>query len=73
MLVITVLIYNWHMTNRDIQSGSPREAPREPNRDVSAVVDAETLFAGGLKIQIEFRGERYQLRRTKAGKLILTK
>ncbi len=61
------------MTNRDIQSGSPREAPRDPNRDECTVVDAETLFAGGHKIQIEFRGERYQLRRTKAGKLILTK
>ncbi len=36
-------------------------------------VEAEALFAGAQVVEIAFRGERYFLRMTRAGKLILTK
>lgn len=36
-------------------------------------IQAESLFQGGEVLVIEFRGERYQLRKTRNGKLILTK
>jgi hemin uptake protein HemP len=35
--------------------------------------DAEQLFAGAREIVIRHEGERYRLRRTSKGKLILTK
>ncbi len=37
------------------------------------VVDAASLMKGGSLVVIQFRGETYQLRLTRAGKLILTK
>jgi hemin uptake protein HemP len=45
--------------------------PVDPPRPQA--VDAEALFRGEQWVVIEYRGERYQLRRTRAGKLILTK
>ena len=37
------------------------------------VIDARTLFGSSNVVLIEFNGERYQLRLTRNGKLILTK
>ncbi|MBK6742844.1 MAG: hemin uptake protein HemP [Hydrogenophilales bacterium] len=61
------------MTNRDICSGSTPETPRKPAIDERGVINAKSLFVGGDVVLIEYRGEHYQLRRTKAGKLVLTK
>jgi hemin uptake protein HemP len=36
-------------------------------------LDAEQLFAGQRELWIEYRGERYRLRITRRGRLILTK
>lgn len=43
---------------------------REPELPV---IEADDLFMGRAIVLIEFNGERYQLRRTRNGKLILTK
>lgn len=45
-----------------------KPAPAQPE-----VVSATVLMRGQLVLQIEHGGERYQLRLTKNGKLILTK
>lgn len=60
------------------------QTPPEPNKTALApgrylIVDrqlpfrSETLFGGASEIRIEHRGERYSLRITRNGKLILTK
>lgn len=53
------------MTGR---TASP-EAQSAPGR----AIDARTLFGQSNVVVIEYRGERYQLRQTRNGKLILTK
>lgn len=47
----------------------------EPVQAASRVptVEATELFRGSDILHIDFRGERYQLRQTRNGKLILTK
>lgn len=59
---------------------NPERCPdRAHTADVAAAgatlpaVPAEALFKGSPVLVIEFRGERYQLRKTRNGKLILTK
>ncbi|MDA8383437.1 MAG: hemin uptake protein HemP [Betaproteobacteria bacterium] len=41
--------------------------------DRNPPIRSETLFAAGDELLIEHQGQRYRLRRTRAGKLILTK
>ncbi len=41
------------------------------DRDVT--IRSETLFAAGDEVLIDHQGQHYRLRRTRAGKLILTK
>lgn len=41
--------------------------------DPARAIDAERLFGDRQVLVIAFRGEQYQLRRTRSGKLILTK
>ncbi|MFV0515015.1 MAG: hemin uptake protein HemP [Jhaorihella sp.] len=43
------------------------------DREETPVHNAEELTGGGSLAQIEFRGQTYTLRITRAGKLILTK
>lgn len=47
--------------------------PVKPQPAMSEVVNASVLMRGQPVLQIEHAGERYQLRLTKNGKLILTK
>lgn len=49
------------------------EAAREKDNPVRVEINAEQLFAGEKEIIIRHDGERYSLRRTSKGKLILTK
>lgn len=49
------------------------ERPVPPRAGEAAVVAAETLFRGSREIVIAHAGERYRLRITQNGKLILTK
>ncbi len=52
--------------------GTPRAADRtQASRDV--VIDSAQLFADRKLIHIDHHGERYALRETRLGKLILTK
>lgn len=37
------------------------------------MIDAQRLFGQSCVVVIEYRGERYQLRQTRNGRLILTK
>lgn len=59
--------------------GDPEQRRDRPSAPVGAdraappAVDAEALFKGNPVLVIEFQGERYQLRKTRNGKLILTK
>ncbi|TCJ15540.1 hemin uptake protein HemP [Parasulfuritortus cantonensis] len=48
------------------------DVPPEPLQH-DGVIQAEALFQGRRVLIIEFRGEHYQLRQTRSGKLILTK
>ncbi|TCS70896.1 hemin uptake protein hemP [Sulfuritortus calidifontis] len=48
-----------------------RLAPEAPGG--SRTIDAGSLFGTARVVLIEYRGERYQLRQTRNGKLILTK
>jgi len=53
------------------------EATRQESRylvlDRNQPIPSEHLFAKGEEIRIAHQGEEYRLRRTRAGKLILTK
>lgn len=57
----------------DTQTRISEAQPLLQANPVARRVDAEELFRGAAIVMIEFQGERYQLRRTRAGKLILTK
>jgi hemin uptake protein HemP len=53
-------------------------SPRQPNTPAPAarrtpMIDAQRLFGQSCVVVIEYRGERYQLRQTRNGRLILTK
>lgn len=57
---------------------TPPAAPRQPNAPTQAgqmapMIDAQQLFGQSCVVFIEYRGERYQLRQTRNGRLILTK
>jgi hemin uptake protein HemP len=41
--------------------------------DQSKLIYSDTLFSRGDEVFIQHRGEQYRLRRTRSGKLILTK
>jgi hemin uptake protein HemP len=51
----------------------PHVAPANTNEPGHVFWDAGQLFRDRQVVIIEFRGERYQLRQTRNGKLILTK
>lgn len=50
------------------------EQPRESHRDASPrALSAERLFGDHHEVRIHYRGQEYRLRKTRNGKLILTK
>ena len=49
-----------------------RRSPGKPAEE-SPVIDSRALFGGSREIIIEHRGERYVLRVTRQGKLLLNK
>ncbi len=59
-------------TYRPAADGTARVGAPQPGC-ASKTVNAEQLFAGTIEIVISHNGERYRLRRTSKGKLILTK
>ena len=52
---------------------SPGPAERAASRPGPVVLEAESLFRGSREIVIAHAGQRYRLRITQNGKLILTK
>ncbi|NBW50153.1 MAG: hemin uptake protein HemP [Betaproteobacteria bacterium] len=44
-----------------------------PAKAATPVVQASTLLGSRQSVEIEYKGQRYRLQTTKAGKLILTK
>jgi hemin uptake protein HemP len=61
-----------------MQPEPPRENPPPTNppgkpADVPRIIQAEELFAGQREVWIQHGDQRYRLRITAAGKLILTK
>lgn len=58
---------------QDTKTRSSACAASEQANSMPPRLEAEALFRGAQVVLIEFQGERYQLRRTRAGKLILTK
>jgi len=61
------------------QQHGPSDSPQPPERvDVppqpqTRRINSSDLLAGAQEVHIEHEGQTYRLRRTKAGKLILTK
>ncbi|WP_240754686.1 hemin uptake protein HemP [Parasulfuritortus cantonensis] len=60
------------MTKETMTHDATPDVPPEPLQH-DGVIQAEALFQGRRVLIIEFRGEHYQLRQTRSGKLILTK
>ncbi|MDA8095387.1 MAG: hemin uptake protein HemP [Betaproteobacteria bacterium] len=60
------------MKNPDNSSTREKER-RDPIMDRDVTIRSETLFAAGDEVLIDHQGQHYRLRRTRAGKLILTK
>ena len=50
-----------------------KEKDRFDLSDQSKFIYSDTLFSHGDEVFIQHRGEQYRLRRTRSGKLILTK
>ena len=71
LLTGMVIIYDCYMNTPPalaFQSHAPTPAGRtEP------LIHAQALFGQSRVVFIEYRGERYELRQTRNGKLILTK
>lgn len=66
-----VIIYNDVMNTTQsspCRANEPQAAGHEDK-----LIHARDLFGQALVVFIEYRGERYQLRQTRNGKLILTK
>lgn len=59
--------------NRVETIAEPREAKLAGEENPCRIVRAEVLFGGSHGLDILFHGQRYQLRVTRSGKLILTK
>lgn len=68
---ITVCVMNKPTLSDSVDNRCVTEAP-EPSTG-ERVLASEVLLAGNRKLVIEHRGERYWLRETRQGKLILTK
>ncbi|MEM7783977.1 MAG: hemin uptake protein HemP [Planctomycetota bacterium] len=66
-----------HGQDRDEQSAAnqidPEETENPINPNLPKIINFETLAKCGEEIWIENNGQIYRLRRTKQGKLILTK
>lgn len=58
--------------NRRADPASSKPAPEQADAE-SRVLSAHTLFQGARTLVIEYASERYVLRITRHGKLILTK
>lgn len=58
-------------TDRDPRRPAP--GPGEPAEPTAPRLDSAALLDGRAEIEIAHEGEVYRLRRTRAGKLILTK
>lgn len=55
-------------------SPSAARSAADAKSDAQArIIRSETLFAGADVVVVQHRGERYRLRQTRLGKLILTK
>jgi hemin uptake protein HemP len=61
------------MNDSNDASTPPSGPPARETKDPPKVVSAQELFAGEREICIEHEGERYVLRITRRGKLILQK
>ncbi|MCA9074796.1 MAG: hemin uptake protein HemP [Planctomycetaceae bacterium] len=55
------------------QSAEEARSSSNPTQRSSKQIESSELFAGRTEIEILHDGETYRLRKTKAGKLILTK
>ncbi len=58
--------------NQDAKTQSSTSKPEDAGKPSIPCIAAEALFRGTQVVLIVYQGERYQLRRTRAGKLILT-
>lgn len=56
-----------------LKSKSPASAQHQAINSQARSIQARELFGLGTVVFIEHQGERYQLRQTRNGKLILTK
>ena len=61
------------MSDSNDANTPPPDPPTHGTKDLPKVVSAQELFAGEREICIEHEGERYVLRITRRGKLILQK
>ncbi|MDP1557464.1 MAG: hemin uptake protein HemP [Nitrosomonas sp.] len=61
------------MNNSTVTSANPINSHRLVVLGQNTPIDSNTLFAHGDVVFIQHQGEQYLLRRTRNGKLILTK
>lgn len=61
------------MSDTANQSSCDEKPPRDHSDDATKTVTTQDLFAGAREICIEHEGEKYRLRITRRGKLILQK
>jgi hemin uptake protein HemP len=66
------LLWNEYKLETTVQSLQPPPAPDE-GKSTAREIDVATLIGPGREVVLVHRGERYRLRVTANGKLILTK
>lgn len=73
MRIIRIFITKMNKTALPQIDGDTSRLRQDTRRDVERVVSSTQLLDPGGRLIIEHRGERYALRETRLGKLILTK
>lgn len=73
MRIIRIFITKMNKTELPQIDGDASRLRQDTRRDVERVVSSTQLLDPGGRLIIEHRGERYALRETRLGKLILTK
>lgn len=73
MRIIRIFITKMNKTELPQIDGDASRLRQDSRRDVERVVSSTQLLDPGGRLIIEHRGERYALRETRLGKLILTK
>ena len=73
ILIIDIKVQTMKSSNMNLQSASEPQPSKPLRNDPSKPIDSDSLFTTSNEVLIQHQGEHYRLRRTRNGKLILTK